>query len=221
MLAPAEFETGSDRWTRTDSGINGLSPDGKWLAIYRRFSPSLSIYRMPGLERVAKLTPSGNFYVYSFEFSPRGDEVAVGSRWGVEFWSTSTWQRTRAVTNFMRILYTPDPRAWWLTKDFFSAGGLYDARTLEPLLLLPLRHCAARSQCRWPNPGSKCWWKAVAIVGFGGGAATVAGTGIGLGTRNWQLSNRKSDRMRELVAAGADHALRRPCWRRESVVPKR
>ena len=137
VLAPAEFETGSDRWTRTDSGINGVSPDGKWLAIYRRFSRSLSIYRMPGLEPVAKLTPSANFYVYSFEFSPRGDEVAVGSRWGVEFWSTSTWQRTRAVTNFMRILYTPDARAWWLTRDFFSAGGLYDARTLEPLLLLP------------------------------------------------------------------------------------
>src|SRR5207237_1092094 len=86
LLAPAEFETGSDRWTRTDSGVNGVSPDGRWLAIYRPYSPSLYIYRMPGLEYVAKLTQVANISIGSFAFSPRGDELAVGSRWGVELW---------------------------------------------------------------------------------------------------------------------------------------
>jgi hypothetical protein len=63
--------------------------------------------------------------------------VAITSdRTGVEFWSTTSWERTRMLTNFDRLLYTPDARALWLAKDPRNAG-LYDARTLEPLLLLP------------------------------------------------------------------------------------
>jgi WD40 repeat protein len=134
VLAPAEFESGSDRWTKTASGMNGVSADGQWLAINPHFSPSLSVYRLPGLESVARLTHPAN--IYSFEFSPRGDELAVGSRWGMEFWNTSTWQRTRAVAGFRDIVYTPDAATFWLTKDAFTAG-LYDARTVEPLLPLP------------------------------------------------------------------------------------
>jgi hypothetical protein len=60
----------------------------------------------------------------------------MSARTGVEFWSTATWERTRSLTNFISLLYTPDARALWLTKDLRTAG-LYDARTLEPLLLLP------------------------------------------------------------------------------------
>jgi WD40 repeat protein len=134
VLAPAEFETGAEHWTETASGINGVSADGKWLAIYPQYSQTLSIYRLPGLEPVAELPHPAS--IYNFEFSPRGNEVAVSSRWGVEFWNTSTWQRTRAVTGFRDILYTPDASAWWLTKDALTAG-LYDARTVEPLLPLP------------------------------------------------------------------------------------
>jgi hypothetical protein len=56
---------------------------------------------------------------------------------GVELWSTDTWERTRALTNFTRpFLYAPDGRGLWLTKDLREAG-LYDARTLGPRLLLP------------------------------------------------------------------------------------
>ena len=36
----------------------------------------------------------------------------------------------------MQMLYAPDARSFWLRKDWRTAG-LYDARTLEPLLLLP------------------------------------------------------------------------------------
>jgi hypothetical protein len=71
-----------------------------------------------------------------FEFSPRGDEVAVASSQGVKFWSTSTWQLERELTNFTGILYQPMQQAFWLTTDLRSAG-LYATRTLEPLLLLP------------------------------------------------------------------------------------
>ena len=135
VLAPDEIESGSDRWEGTHAGINGASPDGRWLAIHLPYTPALYIYRLPGLERVAKLTHSAT--IMAFAFSPLGDEVAVSSaQGGVEFWSTATWERTRALTNFSGILYTPDAQSFWLRNDL-RTGGLYDARTLEPRLLLP------------------------------------------------------------------------------------
>jgi len=135
LLAREEIEAGADRWAPTSGGISGVSSDGRWLGIYRPFSTSLYIYGLPGLERAAKLTHPAIFG--DFQFSPKGDEVAItSSRAGVEFWNTTTWERTRFLTNFSRLLYTPDGRALFLTKDHRTAG-LYDARTLEPLLLLP------------------------------------------------------------------------------------
>jgi hypothetical protein len=135
ILGPEEIATGSGRWAPTSPGINGVSPDGRWLGIFRPFGTSLYVYRLPDLEQVAKLTqPIGDF-----QFSPLGNEVAItSSRAGSlsAFWNTTTWERTRALTNFIRVLYTPDARTLWLTKDQRNAG-LYDARTLEPLLLLP------------------------------------------------------------------------------------
>jgi WD40 repeat protein len=62
---------------------------------------------------------------------------AVSSRGGVEFWSTTNWQRTRHLTNFTSVLYSPDARTFWLSTDYRTAG-LYDARTAEPLLPLPV-----------------------------------------------------------------------------------
>src|SRR5262249_48154096 len=66
VLAPDEFGTGYDRWTPTSSGINGVSPDGRWLAIYAPFTPSLYIYRMPGLESIAHLTQTANIADFAF-----------------------------------------------------------------------------------------------------------------------------------------------------------
>ena len=71
-----------------------------------------------------------------FKFSPAGDELAIISSRHIGFWSSSTWKRTRELTNFMSLLYTPDARALWLAKDFRTAG-LYDAHTLKLLLPLP------------------------------------------------------------------------------------
>ena len=125
------------RWKSTIPGINGVSPDGRWLGIRRHNGSTLLVYRLPGLEQAATLTHPNGFG--DFQFSPSGDEVAISSfRAGVlmTFWNTATWERTRTLTNFSRVLYRPDARALWLTKDQRTAG-LYDARTLDPLLLLP------------------------------------------------------------------------------------
>jgi WD40 repeat protein len=83
---------------------------------------------------VAKLTNDGN--ISRFEFSPLNDEVAVSSRGGgVQLWSTATWERTRHLTNFTDLRYSPDGRTFWLSTARTTA--LHDARTLEPLLPLP------------------------------------------------------------------------------------
>jgi WD40 repeat protein len=122
-------------WAPTTDGVNGVSADGRWLAIFEPFTPVLHIYALPGLAPVAQLT--NHLAIRTFDFSPRGDEVAVSTPSAVEIWSTATWQRTGELTNFMGILFTPDPRYLWLTTDFRSAG-LYDIRTKAPLLPLPV-----------------------------------------------------------------------------------
>jgi WD40 repeat protein len=129
-----QLMAGEGAWKTTAGGLNGASPDGRWLAMYRPFGPHLYLYRLPGFEPVAKLTNEARISL--FAFSPRGDEVAVSSRGGVEFWSTTTWQRTRHLTNVNGILYSPDARTVWLYTRFRDAG-LHDARTAEPLLPLP------------------------------------------------------------------------------------
>jgi WD40 repeat protein len=129
-----QLETPPAPWKATIGGWNGASPDGRWLGVYRPNNPHLYVYGLPGFERVAKLTNQAR--ISQFEFSPRGDEVAVASRSGVEFWSTTTWQRTRHLTNFGGILYSPDARTLWLwTRP--GKVSLHDARTAEALLPLP------------------------------------------------------------------------------------
>ena len=115
-------------------GVSGVSEDSRWLAIYAPYTPWLYVYSLPGLEPVATLTNRAN--VSGFAFSVGGDQVAVSSRLGLEFWSTATWARTRVVTNFINILMSPDPSVYWLSRNYRS-GGLFDAKTLELLLPLP------------------------------------------------------------------------------------
>ena len=122
-------------WKRTPAGLNGVSPDGRWLAMYPSFTPYLIIHRLPDLGQVVVLTNASN--VRSFQFSPAGDELAVSCRLGVEFWNTATWQRTRAITNLNNQIYSADGRTMWLTKEFHD-GGLRDAQTLELLMPLPV-----------------------------------------------------------------------------------
>jgi WD40 repeat protein len=135
LAAFDQITTDSGEWKRTVDGLNGASQDEHWLAMYRSFTPHLYIHRLPGLERVAKLTNEGN--IGRFEFSPLNDEVAVCSRTGgIEVWSTATWERTRHLTNFTDLRYSPDARRFWLSTQFRTAV-LHDARTMEPLLPLP------------------------------------------------------------------------------------
>lgn len=133
-LQPISAAGSEAAWTPTASGLNGASPDGRWLGIHGRFAPRLDIYRLPELTWVAALTNRAG--IQAFAFSPAADELAVSTRLGVELWDTGNWERTRELTGFKGILYGPDGRTLWLTENYRTAG-LFDARTLRPLMPLP------------------------------------------------------------------------------------
>ncbi len=136
ILGLDELDSDIDGAVPTMGGSSRVSPDGRWLGICPSYYSAVFIYTLPGLARAARLEHPAN--VNSFEFSPLGGEVAIYSpRRGVEFWSTATWQRTRVLTNFNKIMITPDGHGWWLIKDFRNAA-LYEAKTLKELLPLPV-----------------------------------------------------------------------------------
>lgn len=128
-----------DGWIRTAPGMNGISPDRRWLAIYQGYTSSLHVYHLPSLEPAARLDCLAA--IAGFQFSPMGDEVAVASRGQVEFWSIGDWRRTRVLTNFagiphVGVLVQPDGRGWWLAPEARFAC-LYTAGSLAPQLPLP------------------------------------------------------------------------------------
>jgi WD40 repeat protein len=135
VIGNDELGAGRRDWKRTAAGLNGVSPDGRWLALFRSFTPYLFVHRLPDLERVAILTNASN--IRSFQFSPAGDELAVSCRLGVELWSTGTWQRTRTITNLNNQFYSAHGQTMWLTQEL-RTSGLHDAHTLELLLPLPV-----------------------------------------------------------------------------------
>jgi YD repeat-containing protein len=134
FLAPVSNSAGADDWARTANAISGASPDGRWLGVFQSFSATLHVYRLPEIMAVAVLT--NRAAIARFEFSPRADELAVSTSKGVEFWSTTTWEQTHTLTNFISLLYAPNGTTCWLTKDFRTAG-LYDTHTFDLLLPLP------------------------------------------------------------------------------------
>jgi WD40 repeat protein len=137
LVTLGELESSNDyRWMETSQGYNGISPDGKWLAIRRSLSETLHIHRLPGLEVVATLKNPP--VIGDFDFSPLGDEIVACSSAGrgATFWRIGTWEKLRSLTNVISLHYTPDARGLWLARDWRTAG-LYDARTFELLLPLP------------------------------------------------------------------------------------
>lgn len=137
-----DVQTPDNSWTTTLRGVNGLSPDGRWLGIYAPNTPYLHVYQTPGLARVTVITNQPR--IAGFCFTPSGRELAVVSRGHVEIYSTANWQHLRGMTNVVGIpdvgvLFQPDERALWLAANL-RTGALHDAQTFEALLPLPTSH---------------------------------------------------------------------------------
>jgi eukaryotic-like serine/threonine-protein kinase len=118
----------------TESGMNKVSPDGRWLAINAPWSKIVYIYRASDLQPISKLNHIAN--VSDFTFSPDSEQLALSSPQGIQFWNTSNWKLTRTLKDFSGIRYGPGTDRVWLMRDFRTAG-LYDANTLKLLLPLP------------------------------------------------------------------------------------
>jgi WD40 repeat protein len=141
-----ERETGAPKWAPTITGISSVSPDGRWLGIYRSFDTALHIYQLPDLKPAIKLTLPASFG--TVQFSPLSNELAIGSMrpvTHVKFWSTTAWEPTRTLMNFGRLLYTPDGRGLWLSKDQRTAG-LYDASDRSSR-----SYCYPQAPCHSPS----------------------------------------------------------------------
>jgi len=126
---------GEGGWARTVSGVSGGSPDGRWLGIFQPYSDTLRLYGLPELKEAATLTNRAS--IGRLDFSPMGSELAISSLKGIEIWSTARWERVGTLANFVSMFYAPDGRACWLARDSRTAG-LYDARTFDLLLPLPV-----------------------------------------------------------------------------------
>jgi WD40 repeat protein len=138
FVALTKLETGEGRNVRVPGGLGFVSPDARWLAMLYDYSPVVGIYRLPGMEEVARLQTSN--FVASVTFSPTGDEMLVLNRSGVEWFDTTTWRCTRrqagTPVSGSYAFYTPDGTGIWMVTHFRNAA-LLDRRTLEPLLPLP------------------------------------------------------------------------------------
>jgi eukaryotic-like serine/threonine-protein kinase len=135
QLVPLNGEINDDHWRPTASGLTGASPDGQFFAVFPPYGDRLRVYELPGLDEVANLGAADS--INWFQFSGHGNELTIASRQQVDFWNTTSWERKRTLPNFMGMFFTPDGNNLWLIRDFRTAG-LYDARTLELLLPLPL-----------------------------------------------------------------------------------
>ncbi len=138
LVAQTNLASGDGRRVRIPSGQGTASPDGRWLAVTYSFSPTVRVYRLPAVEQVARLQTSG--LVAGVWFAPKGDELTVINRGGVEWWDTATWRRKRRQPGIpiagAYVLYTPDGSGVWRVTSFHDAT-LYDRATKRPILPLP------------------------------------------------------------------------------------
>ena len=60
-----------------------VSPDGQWLAVIYNYSPVVTVYQLPDVKKVANLET--RHFIAEVCFSPKGDELTVINRAGVEW----------------------------------------------------------------------------------------------------------------------------------------
>jgi WD40 repeat protein len=130
--------SGTGQVTKVPSGYGIVSADGRWLGVTYSYSPKVTVYRLPEVQRVAQLE-TRNFVVGAF-FSPSGDELAVINRSGVEFWETRTWclrlREPEQPVADSYLFYAQDGKGVWKVTNFHDAA-LHDREALKKVLPLP------------------------------------------------------------------------------------
>ncbi|MGH7970099.1 MAG: WD40 repeat domain-containing protein, partial [Limisphaerales bacterium] len=138
LVALTNLAKGEGRFLRTVTGPGAISPGGRWLAVTHSYSPLVTVYGLPDLDKVAQLNTAD--LVGSVWFSPGGDELTVINRGGLEMWDTRTWRPTKrepgSPMSDSYVLYSPDGRGLWRVTAFRDAA-LCARGNLEPILPLP------------------------------------------------------------------------------------
>lgn len=142
VTTPENFGADGNEWKPTSRGINGQSPDGRWLGIYVPYTPRLKIYRLPELELVTVITNGPR--ISGFCFSSDGRELVVAARGRLTIYETETWQLVAGTSNAVGLAYVGGipavrERGLWMA-DNTRTAGMRDPRTFESLLPLPLGH---------------------------------------------------------------------------------
>jgi WD40 repeat protein len=135
-LAPVgNLEAGREMWLPTINGMNCVSADGNWLAIFIPYTAQFSVYHLPEFKQV--LLATNDVSITSLEFSPRSDEMAVEGVGQVQVWDTMNWAKGRQFTNILNLRYAQSDGEMWLTTDFRTTG-LYRPDGTRLLLPLPI-----------------------------------------------------------------------------------
>ena len=130
---------GTSRFFSTMTGLGCVSSDHRYVALRRTPGRWVRVFRTQDMTSVRRIDTGSD--VVNFAFTPRGDQLAIATRTGVEFYDSIAWQRTRSVPmrmdTYANFIFAPDGETVWISNDARSAA-LYRVRDLKILLPLPV-----------------------------------------------------------------------------------
>ena len=130
---------GTSRFFSTPNGLGCVSPDHRYVALRYLSRLWVRVFRTPDMTSVGEIHTGSE--VVNFAFTPRGDELAIATRNGVDFYDSIAWQRTRSLPmrmdTYANFIFAPDGETVWISNDARSAA-LYRVRDLKILLPLPV-----------------------------------------------------------------------------------
>ena len=138
LVALTNVATGPGQLYLDAAAFGIASPDGRWMIKRSEWENALGVNEMP-LPHYYKGIVTGAD-VMNVAFTPRGDQLAVATRAGLEFYDATTWERAgllpMPMDRYASLMFAPDGRGLWVSRDSRSAG-LYDRRTLNEVLPMP------------------------------------------------------------------------------------
>jgi WD40 repeat protein len=138
LLARTNLSNSEERFLKTAAGPAAIATNRGWLAVTHPYSPTVTVYSLPVLDKVAEFKTAAN--VISVCFSPGDEELTIINRGGLERWDTRTWGLyRREVCSPMSgsyVLYAPDGRGVWRVTSY-SDIAFCSGDNLEPILPMP------------------------------------------------------------------------------------
>ncbi|MCI0744063.1 MAG: WD40 repeat domain-containing protein [Verrucomicrobia subdivision 3 bacterium] len=137
LLSPNEIVSGPGTLEETGFSPGQVSPDGRWISIRKRGPHRVTICRLKPWKEMRSVPMDAD--VVAEAFTPRNDELAIGTHTSVTFLDTNRWEVQRrfpvSLDRNARMIFSPDNDTFWLIHDVRTAA-LHDTRTFETLLPL-------------------------------------------------------------------------------------